>query len=130
MLKLITYAHRYEKEVEPREHTIDSLNTLNDYIEYVLHSEKHYVYKIECTNLNITFICEPPDFSRLFIIFAKVHFSENHKESETDENRFVECEGCGHMDSPKNMTHRLFNEFYDNYYCKDCMTTTQGISNA
>ena len=49
-----------------------------------------------------------------FIISVKGFVSYAHP-------TLVECNGCGSEDSPDKMAYHLLNEYYDNYYCHECM---------
>ena len=73
-LELTTYVQRHCQEMKPSYHTILNEKGLRDYIEYTLYSDQHFVYKIEVTNLNMTFLSQSPNFSFPFVQFAKAHF--------------------------------------------------------
>ena len=59
MLELKTFAKRYSQECNSQDRILNNIEDLENFFEYFLHSDEHFVYKIICVNTNKTFECNP-----------------------------------------------------------------------
>lgn len=81
MLKVKVYATRYFAELPAEDHTLLDMEDLESLVDYVLHSEEHYVHTIECPARLKTFKCQPPRAYKAFIEYA----TEQLKQSEASD---------------------------------------------
>ena len=76
MIKVITYSKRHWNAIPPEEHTISNEADLKTFFEDVIQNDSHFVYKVECPELNTSFDCTSATWGIAFVPFARRHFNE------------------------------------------------------
>ena len=71
MIKVITYSKRHWNAIPPEEHTISKEADLKTFFENVIQNDSHFVYKVECPELNTSFDCTESHMGNRFRPFRK-----------------------------------------------------------
>ena len=71
MLNVEVYASRHFQEQPVRKYTISKVEQLENFKEFVLHSDEHYVHRIHCPDVDKIFECKPFTYYDPFMEFAR-----------------------------------------------------------